>query len=156
MNKPTLIFIVIAFAAGYSLHYWLDSHADSSVTPQETAAGQNESVKPVLPTDRPVQILETVLPNTSPLWAAVDFRRLRAQEEDVSSLFQLASVSKIIQDFSAAIPNGVTDTLHYLYQHADTLEIFLLPPEQKIPKKPVCRCHSTTAVFRFSKRSSAF
>lgn len=134
-----LVFIV-GIAAGYSLNHLMgpqnaSSNTEDSANGDVSKTAENNNQPPPMVTIGSTEMLETVLPALSPAWTSIHFKWMKENESRYQDLFELDSVQSILNDFTSSLPNGATETIQYLYNNADRLEIFLLPPESNQPQQ---------------------
>ncbi len=167
MNRNFIAIILLIFiaglAAGYTLNAWV-SNAPQSIEDEQSAnpdSNQNAQ-EPERGRTQPITAMElydSILPNTSPAWLSIDCRLLRKNENRFEALWKLPSIQTILEDLSAALPNRATETVEYLYQNAETLDIFLLPPQPNFPTQKFAAAYrvqdvsqaSTHPLFHFWK-----
>lgn len=139
-QNTLLLFIFIVFAGGIATGYGLnllidpqlsESQAEITRDEEQKASGGSKNENPVSQTISigSKEMLDDVLPSTSPAWVTVDFQKIRNHSSQFDSFFSSESVQTILGDFVAVMPNGATNTIQYLYENSEWLELFALPPE---------------------------
>lgn len=135
-----LLVILIVFVGGIATGYGLNSYIapqDSDSLEQNNAgqkpSGPSNENQPPTVTIGSKEMLEDVLPNVSPAWININTKKIQKHAHQFDPVFSSESVKKILHDFESAMPHGATDTIGFLYQNSEWLELFVLPPEPNQP-----------------------
>lgn len=128
-NYRIALIFILGLLCG-SLFNWFFRGGPVTNAPLAPAAGVEASSPETGGPEPPAGTIlsERFLPNTAPYWVLADLKRWRQHTEGFSDLFEQETVATVWNQFTASLPQGATPALAEVFQNAEEMRLFLLPP----------------------------
>ncbi len=130
-NRVILLVFILGLVCGTIFNWFFRPGTDANLPVTAPSTDRTASSPDENGTEPPVGAIlsERFLPNAAPYWVLAGLKDWRQHSKDLTGLFQQETVSKVWNQFAAALPRGATPALEEILDHADEMRLFVLPPQ---------------------------